>query len=531
MILPLPIVMALMGLTFVLPFAGMLTLFSLLILGDRQGGHLHTLVGGLSLYITEAVMFALLLRALMNYRTIGRSLSRWEWPWKGFYAVSSLSAVRGLLLYAPMQVIRDAALVYYSFFTHVFQRLVSRDIRKLERAAIWLAHVVLLKAILSYSPWKFFYQEGSAVAMYCMCTVLFSLATIPLWSRAWWWYAATTFLTYQTIVIVFRSAWCGFVIGILFFAGALYPRFSTRHKLAVCLILIVGIALGFAYPPRGYFEKPIGRTDLSVMTATLRDNVKTMVRHRPVIVAASKPAVPLASATSKALAPASVVRPTTSASSTAAPKHNAVLAQVLSLSAGIQSDNSSTRLWLAQDLIEELFDVCLPMYQQIRLAPEALTPENRAIISRRLQAPIILESERPDSWRKRLGWGNVWWRRLFGIPFGKLFLPPRLFYWMDKTTRYDPHDSFLSVLYRTGTIGFLFFVSLILFEARRSWERIAHLSNDHAFWMLGLWTAFIGFCGEALFSVSLENPFKGVFFWVFLGSIRALNRLGKDSKA
>src|SRR6185436_16300471 len=98
-------------------------LLSILILGDRQGGHLHGLIGSLPIYITEAVLAALILRYFIVFFISPGRRKLIEYPWVGFYAVAAFSAVRGLLLYRPLQVVRDSALVYYSFFTHLLQNL------------------------------------------------------------------------------------------------------------------------------------------------------------------------------------------------------------------------------------------------------------------------------------------------------------------------------------------------------------------------------------------------------------------------
>jgi hypothetical protein len=499
------------------PLIGLLLLLSLLILGDRQGGHLHALIGTFPVYITEAVLAALFIRLVVTFRPRQPQRQSVEYPWLGFYIVSALSAARGFLLYGPMLVIRDSALVYYSFFTHFLKGLLSKDISKLKLIGLVLAHVVLVKAILTYSNWGFFYQEGSAVSMYFLCTVILSMMTYPLWSRCYWWYPALTFLSYQVIVIVFRSSWMGLIAGLVFFVVMSWRyRFSMSHRLVTGFLVFLGVILGLVCPPKERFQKPVGRTNLAQMTRNLKDTVDIETHHYliPYIAPSTQPKHKGQPHQTSVLDE---------------PKPNQVLSQFRSFAAGIDSNNSSTRVWFAQDLLEEVLSIRFPYFLTIRMAPESLALKERGNISRQLAVPFILESERQASWRKTLGWGSPWMRRLFGIPFGKTFLPPRVYYWMDKVGRFDPHNSFLSIFYRIGIIGFFFFLWIIGSEVRRTSLRIKSMEPAHQLWLLGIWGAFIGLCVEAMFSVSLENAFKGIFFWIFLGCIRALNREPKTT--
>ena len=517
MIIPLYLIILLFAGTCVFPLQGITALLSILILGDRQAGHLHAVIESVPIYITETVLAALIIRLLFQPWKLGKARNP-GLSWIGFYMISLLSVLRGFLLYAPMQVIRDSALVYYSLFTHFFKSIISKDIRQLKIVGICLAHMVLLKAILTYTDWTFFYQEGSAVSMYFVCAAILSFMTYPQWSRCYWWYPSIIFIVYQITVIVFRSAWIGFALGFLFFLWSAWQfRFSTRHRIVVCALIFIGAGLGFVCPPKNRFQKPAGRTDLVQMTETL----KIASGH-------GETCAPTPLLTAPSVLPPVTSQPSGPQSPPPAPvvdKHNLVLTQLLSFSAGIQSSNSSTRVWLAQDLIEELFEIHLPFFENISMDLKTLHIQDRQRISRQLNVPFILESERRDSWKKTMGWGNVWIRRFFGIPFGKTFLPPRLFYWMDTVGRYDPHDSFLSILYRTGIVGFLLFIGILIAEIRLSYHHIQRLSDVHRLWLLGTWGALLGLCGDAAFSVSLENAFKGIFYWILLGCIRALNRL------
>jgi O-antigen ligase len=77
-----------------------------------------------------------------------------------------------------------------------------------------------------------------------------------------------------------------------------------------------------------------------------------------------------------------------------------------------------------------------------------------------------------------------------------------------------PHNSFLTVLFRTGLLGllsvFFVFFSALLICAK-------NLKNNERAPILFL--AIIGIGFFASFNVCLENPQAGIWFWFFLGSI------------
>jgi O-antigen ligase len=112
-----------------------------------------------------------------------------------------------------------------------------------------------------------------------------------------------------------------------------------------------------------------------------------------------------------------------------------------------------------------------------------------------------------------------------GMGFGVPFLP-RI--WMSEhgtaTEQYplpnvDPHNSHLSVLYRTGFIGLglylMFFISLIL-------RALQVIANDHYSQkqrqLTLICVAYVVLClVHASFAVVFEGPYMGIPFWVTVG--------------
>ena len=83
--------------------------------------------------------------------------------------------------------------------------------------------------------------------------------------------------------------------------------------------------------------------------------------------------------------------------------------------------------------------------------------------------------------------------------------------------RLDPHNSYLSILARTGLPGFfVFFLFLLffLFALKVGYKRLA---GKHKSLLVVSFTNFVAVSIFAFFNVTLENPYHGAFFWIWMG--------------
>jgi O-antigen ligase len=80
-----------------------------------------------------------------------------------------------------------------------------------------------------------------------------------------------------------------------------------------------------------------------------------------------------------------------------------------------------------------------------------------------------------------------------------------------------PHNSFVNLLYRTGVVGLLAVVALVVLAA---WRLVPVASRSKgetravSIWLLAMVALT---CAVASFAVALEGPFLGIFFWAALG--------------
>ncbi len=123
---------------------------------------------------------------------------------------------------------------------------------------------------------------------------------------------------------------------------------------------------------------------------------------------------------------------------------------------------------------------------------------------------------------------------LFGVGFGR----PTDFRWNVTGGVYDartgsgsqdvtgPHNSFVNLLFRMGLAGALPLLALVVLAAvrLRRWLRVPRADEDKAL-VLALAAVFVFVVATATFSVALEGPYMGIFFWATLALLFATPRL------
>jgi hypothetical protein len=115
-------------------------------------------------------------------------------------------------------------------------------------------------------------------------------------------------------------------------------------------------------------------------------------------------------------------------------------------------------------------------------------------------------------------------KALFGIPFGKRFFPERISQW-HHVNRYDPHNSLIAIFYRTGLIGFLFFFLIIGGIFRRAFTALKRTTQPkQKYVLLAVMSCAVYHIGHSMTDVTLENPFRGIPFWLLLGLVTVLSK-------
>ena len=114
---------------------------------------------------------------------------------------------------------------------------------------------------------------------------------------------------------------------------------------------------------------------------------------------------------------------------------------------------------------------------------------------------------------------------LWGVGFGT----PSNFEWSgihydsrtgDPTDPFDvsgPHNSFLNVLYRTGVPGFVALLAILAIALTGLVRLATRTRGEDRALTIWLLASIAATAAAASFSVALEGPFMGIFFWMILG--------------
>ena len=139
----------------------------------------------------------------------------------------------------------------------------------------------------------------------------------------------------------------------------------------------------------------------------------------------------------------------------------------------------------------------------------------------------VFNSSEDDNWQFRLSaWKEAWkrFRRdpLAGEGFGLAFTFELLAF--DNDPR--PHNTFLTVLYKMGLIGFFSFLALLTYFLWTTVRGLRRNSRNHGValaWIVVL--AEIAFCFYGAANLLLESPFLASLFWAFMGLGLSMTRL------
>ncbi|MCI0541016.1 MAG: O-antigen ligase family protein, partial [Verrucomicrobiales bacterium] len=108
----------------------------------------------------------------------------------------------------------------------------------------------------------------------------------------------------------------------------------------------------------------------------------------------------------------------------------------------------------------------------------------------------------------------------FGVPF--------IFEHSDRDVR--PHNTYLTVLYKTGLVGFLPLLLLLLYFYWNGWKALRRCNDQRSIFLYVLLLGHSALCLFGLLNLLLESPFLASMFWILMGvGIRTVLLLRKGS--
>ena len=231
-------------------------LLLLLILGfalfARGFAHLGIEIGGLPLYITEAVLFATVATLLLDKLIRGDRLSYLKnIPLKKefafFYLVGFIALIRGLISYTPLLTLRHSALLYYSIFYFLIP-ILFKDLRRIELLfkVVFVACIIIPIAALLKTDFmiNIYGGLGHYSYFYLSLAVIFESVYLARLKKRIHKVLLILIIFLQLFVILMsetRAAWIALFVSLLFLLY-LSPRMgkSKRRVRTIFLYVVLG---------------------------------------------------------------------------------------------------------------------------------------------------------------------------------------------------------------------------------------------------------------------------------------------------
>jgi len=549
-------------------FYGVLFFLSGLFLLDRNFAYIHITFYGFPIYLVE---FCLILWALcLVYRKPAFIMSAWRslpvnfrWFWSLYLAMGCISLAKGVNHYPLARVMRDSALVYYSLGILLIMAL-DLSFEKLRIVMITLASCALAKALAdclshAYLPVgfaTFFLGQPAAVSLLLGMALLSYAAINKLCISSLRAYGWLVLLSSAILTDAVRSTWTGICVAVLVLIGLLCFQLPLRTIVKRVCVLGALIGLGSV-------------TVLKLMSLNFQKPSKLQPTFTTPVPAPTPTPTPISQPIAKPVAPPSpkpmvqrppplpIVSPVpTSVVTPALPNVPAVvkpaeperpldraLKKFTSFAQGRQSPNVMTRLLMWEDAIDEVFSVGLfsPTLSEKDLTRYKIrwdeTERRNHVWKIRVSARnlsdyavyihVVENNDIPPTTLL-----SEITRALTGLPFGKMFLPPQIVWDVDAINRYDPHNELIAILYRLGLLGLMSFLGLVAVTWRWCYTYLKGNSlKEHSRTIL-LAAAVCTVCHvvHSLTDNTLENAFKGLWFWFLIGIIFAVPRLQRSGK-
>jgi hypothetical protein len=462
----------------------------------------------LPLFITEPVLFILLIRAIIVSFRKGELLTwplSWRSPWFWFYVIGLYNVAVGAASGNIIEVVRDAAMVFYAVVAQITTVYV-RDTRTIKRIYLTLLLGLCVRMVLQiFSP--VFSCVSSAFGMYAAFVVIIMVCTQSSCGRLKWAQAPLmAALLFFIALSLVRSVWVGLFIAFLYLGILLLiTRRSIRDYLRAPTLaagfFIISLFIMHRYSPSSFqnvksefFSLFAGKNSPNVMTrlAMWEDAIQEVLP-----------------ASSKILniLDRHILNPFYYDGSPDRPSDEELKRLQKRASHAYHSADPS-----ATDILTK-FEIS-SVSQKSTKAPEQ--PAKPAEI-KHVEEEVSQSIQEVGS-RKTM-------RTLFGVPFGQRFTPERISA-LHQVNRYDPHNSLIAIFYRAGLIGFVLFIWIVVSVIRNSLKALKNTSNtENANIMISILTCIVYHIGHSLTDVTLENPFKGIPFWLLLGLAIAMTEI------
>ena len=437
-----------------------LFLISCIILFSRDFVHINLKIFGFTVYIVEIFIIIICILVLLNFGIYKDKKIFTDYKLKIEHilliSILLISLVTGLIRYGDTYVFRHSAILYYSIFSFLVPAIFI-DIKQFKIFSIVSIFIIFFNSIIYLTVSNFIFGD---FAYYYQALFLFIIINSLIFLKN---KLAISILILIAAVIIYeiidsevRAAWVAFLVAILF---NLVLLIIFRKKLDIKKSFYWKASLIVIL----IIVLTVSLSSFNLKAVEIKSNifwVETTAINNEEITANTNTAIP---------------ETTTSQGKTDLKiKITGYIDEFKSIynqsnKASPSANNATWRIILWED-----------------------------IIKKSMQKPI-------------LGYG-------FGMLYNNETLKDMGWKYGQDVGFLDPHNSYLSILYRTGIVGLLifllfiisFFIKMVIFlrDCRDS-EIITY--------MISILSAFIFILVISFFMVVLEGPYLGIFLWVFIG--------------
>jgi hypothetical protein len=455
-----------------------LFLISCIILFSRNFVHINFKIFGFPVYIVEIFIIIICIFALLNFGIYKDKKIFTDYKLKIEHilliSILIISFVTGLIKYGNTYVFRHSAIFYYSIFSFLVPAIFI-NIKQFKIFSIVSIFIIFFNSIIYitvsnsiFGGFAYYYQ-GLFLFIIVNSLIFLKNKFINLILIL----IAAIFI-YEIIDSKSRAAWVAFLVAILFnltlliiFRKKLFIKKSFYWKTSLIVILTILLIVGLG--------------SFNLKEVELKSNnyqVNTTAINNEEIIVETNTTVP----NNEEI----IVDNATAASETTTVENN------LTNTFGLK-----TKIFGYIDEFKSIFE------RSDKASPSANNAKWRIIlwkdiIKKSMQKPI-------------LGYG-------FGMLYNNETLKDMGWQYGQDVGFLDPHNSYLSILYRTGIVGLLIFI-LFIISFFVKMIKFLRGCRDLAIsvYMVSILSAVTFILVISFFMVVLEGPYLGIFLWIFIG--------------
>lgn len=512
-------------------YFGLLFLLAGFFAVNKEFAILNIRIGSVPIYLPEVFLTVALIKFFIAYV---RKAHRPHLPttfvvsWMLYVLVGLISLITGLRQYPVLDVIRDSALFYYSLvmIPVIVMDLSSKRILNLLQTLLGVGVVkAILIVIQPYLTAHYNFPElqgqPAGNTMYLAITLLFQFVFLSTCGYSWLMSIASGFSVAGLLFYAVRSSWSGFAVAYLVILGLLYV-YCRQSLLKSYKQQIFGLVLGFLiawvfpYLFNGYIgtsTRLVGRVQSVFSTAGSDSRYTRILLWKDALSEVFSVGM-----FSENVKPSDLAKYKLPKMLIVNKERNTVTIPVVYSSYG----DGKVNLKNASPEIKDLAVAKAPLVEPINPSSEP-----KALI-----IPVVARGHTGESIRIQLDSSGTnknnifdvverYKKIIFGLPFGKMFYPPEVAYWLHDTNRYDPHNSFVAILYRLGLLGLCSFLLIVYSFFRQSIRLLCQQShsNFNRLFLIGVFGSVIYHLVHSLTDVVFENAFKGLILWVFIAIV------------